>query len=96
MRLGLGFTLLKFIAKLKDSITMVNFPFLVIHGDADQVTLLDGSTVLYEQSLTPTHLKKLVVFPGVRHNVMTEGMAREHAIPAINDWITLRTAPEAS
>lgn len=92
MKLGFGFTLLNFMDTLRGSIDQVNFPFLALHGDDDLVTLPSGSQLLLEKSQTPEALKKLVIFPGVKHNCMTHGVARELAVPTILQWVEERLA----
>jgi len=92
MKLGFGFTLLEFINLLENSITEVDFPFLVFHGDKDEVTLLSGSQLLIEKSKTDAEKKRIVVFPDVKHNVMTFGCANQRAVPETIKWVQERLA----
>ncbi len=96
MKLAFGVTLLNLVDTLGETLTKIRFPYLVVHGDVDPVTPLSGSQLLLEKSTTPETLKKLVVFPGVKHNVMTHGIAQEKSVPVLLEWMTQRLASEQS
>ena len=35
---------------IKENLTKIEWPFLVLHGDADQLTMVDGSVMLEEKA----------------------------------------------
>ena len=50
--------------------TAIDFPFIVLHGTADNVIPMKGSQELYETSATPKEDKTLVIIEGAEHNLV--------------------------
>jgi acylglycerol lipase len=64
-------------------------PWLVVHGEADQIAPSHGSQVLFD-GLGSTD-KKLVIYPGLRHEVHNEHPAARAAfIDLLTEWTLAR------
>lgn len=67
----------------------ITLPWLVVHGEADEIAPAAGSRVLYEQ--LGSRDKRLVIYPGLRHEVHNEaGAARAEFLNLISRWIVER------
>jgi alpha-beta hydrolase superfamily lysophospholipase len=67
-------------------------PWLVVHGEADQIAPAVGARDLYD--LLGTADKKLVIYPGLRHEVHNEERtARAAFIDLLTEWVLARAAP---
>jgi alpha-beta hydrolase superfamily lysophospholipase len=66
-------------------------PWLVVHGEADQIAPARGSQALYDLLATPD--KKLVIYPALRHEVHNEQPAARTAfIDLLTEWMLARTS----
>jgi alpha-beta hydrolase superfamily lysophospholipase len=66
-------------------------PWLVIHGEVDQIAPAVGSQALYDLLRTPD--KKLAIYPGLRHEVHNEHPAARAAfIDLLAEWTLARAA----
>ena len=68
---------------------MISIPFMIIHGDEDQLCQLKGSQLLHDKS--PSTDKNLKVYPGAQHNLYHElPECREEAFTDTVQWICQR------
>ena len=66
-------------------------PWLVVHGEDDQIAPALGSQALYELLATPD--KKLEIYPALRHEVHNEQPAARAAfIDLLTQWTLARTS----
>jgi alpha-beta hydrolase superfamily lysophospholipase len=64
-------------------------PWLVVHGESDEIAPVEGSRVLFDALQSQD--KQLVIYPGLRHEVHNERPAdRARFIDLISDWILKR------
>ena len=59
-------------ALCKEEVGNFTLPFMAVHGASDQVCLPEGSEFLFRAAATPVTDKKLVMYPGLRHEPMHE------------------------
>lgn len=74
---------------IKENLTKIEWPFLVLHGDADQLTMVDGSVMLEEKAASQD--KTIKIYPGFYHKLLNE--PKEDATLVMNDiisWINQR------
>jgi len=68
---------------------LVDFPFLVLHGDDDEITDIKGSYSLHEKAKSLD--KKMIVFEGSKHEILHEiDEMPEKFINDIKSWLLKR------
>lgn len=73
----------------RHSAAQLTLPWLVVHGEADEIAPAQGSRVLFDELQSQD--KQLVIYPGLRHEVHNERPAeRAKFIDLISDWILQR------
>lgn len=75
--------------KIKENIHKFKWPFLVLHGDADQLAMVEGSVMLEEKAASKDKTKK--IYPGFYHKLLNE--PEEDRALVMNDivsWINQR------
>lgn len=76
-------------ARCREGAAGITLPWLVVHGEADEIAPAAGSRILYEQ--LGSRDKRLVIYPGLRHEVHNEaGAARAEFLDLISRWILER------
>jgi len=91
MRLSTAMQLNLAVGKIQNNIPQVTTPFIVCHGDKDEITALGGSQFLYENAGSQD--KTLKVYPGMCH-VLMMGESKEKGdlvYADIFDWLDNRT-----
>lgn len=69
---------------------MMTVPFLLLHGEADEICSPKGSQMLYDQSKADD--KSIKMFPYAFHNLYKElPDVREEALTSTVNWILQRT-----
>lgn len=74
---------------IKENLTKIEWPFLVLHGDADQLTMVEGSVMLEEKAASKD--KTIKIYPGFYHKLLNE--PKDDAALVMNDiisWINQR------
>jgi alpha-beta hydrolase superfamily lysophospholipase len=84
---GLGLALLNAISAIKPRFTAFQFPVLLMHGEADKITNLEGSKAFYAQCASQD--KTLKVWDGAFHEILNETNKTE-IIETMTDWIKTR------
>lgn len=84
---GLGLALLEGIKDIKTTFSTFNYPLLIMHGGADQITNPVGSTALYDQSISKD--KTLKIWDGAYHEIFNE-INKTEVIDYMNTWIKKR------
>lgn len=64
--------ILKLTAVCKAEIPRITLPFLCLHGGEDQIALPSGSQFLFERAGTELSLRRLKIFPGLKHECFHE------------------------
>lgn len=75
--------------KIKENIPKFEWPFIVLHGDADQIAMVEGSVLLEQKAASKD--KTIKIYPGFYHKLLNE--PKEDAALVINDilsWIKQR------
>lgn len=75
--------------KVKHNLPRIEWPFLVCHGDADQLAMVEGSTMLEQKAASKD--KTIKIYPGFYHKLLNE--PKEDAALVINDilsWLSQR------
>jgi len=91
-RLATGLTLLNTSLDLESRMDEITIPFLVLHGEADEVTDPNCSKMLYETA--KSFDKELNLYPGMWHS-LTEGEPDENAQIVFKDicaWLDKRSS----
>ncbi|CAM9339798.1 unnamed protein product [Heterosigma akashiwo] len=85
MRYQSGFNLIKLTSELQSRLSEIEFPFLIIHDEADQIVLFDGSKRMKEESQTKEEDKTLQVLQGSAHDLVCNvpSAVVEHAMSFI-------------
>lgn len=92
--LSTGTVVLKIIEVTKEFMEHIKFPFVLLHGRNDPVTLLSGSEELLNRSSTPKHLKELASFPDATHYMMVDGPeALDTYVKRILGWAHVHLVP---
>ncbi|MFT4653163.1 MAG: alpha-beta hydrolase superfamily lysophospholipase [Patiriisocius sp.] len=84
---GIGVALLNSMADVKTQFCHFNYPLLIMHGEADQITNPDGSKALYNQS--PSKDKTLKIWDDAFHEVFNETNKTE-VIAYMTSWLSAR------
>ncbi|CAI5514938.1 unnamed protein product [Closterium sp. Naga37s-1] len=95
-RMRTALTMLHASQDAEASLDSVSLPFLLLHGDADIVTELDGSQALYDRARSED--KMLKVYEGAWH-LLTEGEPEETAEGVLRDmigWLDERSQRKSS
>ncbi|CAI7923605.1 unnamed protein product, partial [Closterium sp. NIES-54] len=95
-RMRTALTMLHASQDAEASLDSVSLPFLLLHGDADIVTELDGSQALYDRARSED--KTLKVYEGAWH-LLTEGEPEETAGAVLRDmigWLDERSQRKSS
>ncbi|CAI7742219.1 unnamed protein product [Closterium sp. NIES-53] len=95
-RMQTALTMLHASQDAEASLDSVSLPFLLLHGDADIVTELDGSQALYDRARSED--KTLKVYEGAWH-LLTEGEPEETAGAVLRDmigWLDERSQRKSS
>ncbi|CAI6000383.1 unnamed protein product, partial [Closterium sp. NIES-65] len=83
-RMRTALTMLHASQDAEASLPSISLPFLLLHGDADTVTELDGSQAFYEKARSED--KTLKVYEGAWH-LLTEGEPEETVEKVLRDMI---------
>ena len=76
-----------------DLAASVDYPFLALHGAADDVTLPEQSARLHMLAATPEDDKELLLLDGLLHETHNEAPpGRERALEAVGAYIARRFA----
>ncbi|XP_078342764.1 monoglyceride lipase-like isoform X1 [Oculina patagonica] len=74
---------------IKENIPKIEWPFIVLHGDADQITMVEGSMMLEQKASSKD--KTIKIYPGFYHKLLNE--PKEDAALVMSDiisWINQR------
>ncbi|KAG0725363.1 Monoglyceride lipase [Chionoecetes opilio] len=75
--------------RIEEKLEGVEWPFLVLHGEADKLCSPEGSKALVQRSASTD--KELKVFPAASHNLYLEvSEVRLEALQDTVEWITTR------
>lgn len=75
--------------KVKAGIPSVEWPFLILHGDADKLTMSDGSIMFHEKASSKD--KTIKIYPGCYHKLLNEIKEDADIVKRdIVDWILAR------
>jgi len=91
MRLSTAMQLNLAVGKIQSNIPNITTPFIVCHGDKDEITKLEGSQFLYDNAGSKD--KTLKIYPGMCHVLML-GESKEKGdlvYAEIFDWIDKRS-----
>lgn len=89
-RLGTALELLRVCDHLESTLHEVEHPFLIVHGEADQVTDPAVSAALYQNASSTD--KALKLYPGAPHALLTDPHSREAVLQDIAAWVVERSA----
>ena len=79
--------------RCRDAAPRLTIPWLVVHGEADKIAPSHGSQVLFDRLGSAD--KKLVTYPGLRHEVHNEQPAARAAfLDLLTQWILERAERE--
>ncbi|MDP5140608.1 MAG: lysophospholipase, partial [Spirosomaceae bacterium] len=84
---GLAVALLDGIELQKKRFAEFDYPFLIMHGEADKITNPEGSKSLYEQSKSSD--KTLKIWDGAFHEIFNE-VNQDEIIRYAVDWLRIR------
>jgi alpha-beta hydrolase superfamily lysophospholipase len=75
--------------RCRESAPRITLPWLVVHGEADEIAPASGSRVLIER--LGSRDQQLVIYPGLRHEVHNEaGAAPGELLDLMSRWIVER------
>lgn len=75
--------------RCREQADQIRLPWLVVHGEADEIAPVQGARVLFERLGSAD--KRLVIYPDLRHEVHNEAPpARTRFIELISTWIDER------
>ena len=96
MRWGTALMFIKMFDHLKEHMSEMNVPFLIIHDPGEQVCDINGSYKLMTTSKTPESAKELVEVPGYLHALISNYPSE--ILQIVGEWITKQqnTRKEAS
>jgi len=83
-----GYVALKTLEKLREIIPSVEWPFVVLHGTADRLTLHEGSKLLHEKAKSKD--KTIILLDDHFHEIFNE-IEKEKVIEQVINWIKQRT-----
>ncbi|MCB9458872.1 MAG: lysophospholipase [Anaerolineaceae bacterium] len=87
MSAGLGWVLIKAGREINQRAHELKLPLLIGHGEEDKLTPISGSYTVHKQAGSPD--KKLITYPGMRHEVMNEPI-RDQVLADIIGWLNDR------
>ena len=67
-----AYEILKLVADAKVELSNVKVPFLVIHGDIDQISLIEGGQYLYDNAGSSSNKKQIIVIANGKHELLHE------------------------
>jgi len=73
--------------EIQKAMPSFDYPFLVLHGDQDQLILLEGSQMLFDKS--PSSDKTLNVYPQAFHELFEDPLA-DQIFQDIVNWLDAR------
>uniref|UniRef100_A0A3Q4BMF5 Serine aminopeptidase S33 domain-containing protein n=1 Tax=Mola mola TaxID=94237 RepID=A0A3Q4BMF5_MOLML len=89
MRVSFGMQLMGATARIQTEIPSISWPFLLLHGDADQLCDIRGSMMMYKD--TPSSDKKIKVYEGGYHALHHDlPEVSESVLKEVTSWITER------
>ncbi len=74
-------------AALQARLQELNFPMLILHGEADGLTKFEASELLYEKSKSSD--KTLKIYPGAKHEIFNE-TNKDEVLGDVCDWMNAR------
>jgi len=86
-RVGMGTLLLQTGRKLRKRLPELTLPLLLLHGEDDTITPVSGARAIYSQANSAD--KTLLLYPGMRHEVMNE-LERQRVLEEIISWLHAR------
>jgi len=84
MKIGTGANLLEMELATQRLLEDVDFPFIVFHGDCDNVVSVNGSVELFQKSKTKESSKTIKIFHNAHHNLI--GELKGQIFLEINQW----------
>ncbi|TPX61172.1 hypothetical protein PhCBS80983_g01245 [Powellomyces hirtus] len=87
LRISTGLAMLHAFEELQANLSQVITPFIVVHGDADRATSVEGSKQLYEQAGSTD--KTIRIVPGQEHDLSREPKAME-VLSLCIEWMKAR------
>jgi len=90
-RLATALEMLRVSLAIEKDLHRISAPFLVCHGNADQVTALEGSVILHQRAQSTD--KTIKIYPGMCH-ALAIGETQENCEIVFRDmfqWLSERT-----
>ncbi|XP_029689324.1 monoglyceride lipase isoform X1 [Takifugu rubripes] len=95
LRVSFGMQLMAAASRIEAEIPSIKWPFLLLHGDADKLCDMRGSTMMYEN--TPSSDKKFKIFEGGYHCLHHDlPEVAESVLKDVSGWILERLPAEPS
>ncbi|XP_068196918.1 monoglyceride lipase isoform X2 [Antennarius striatus] len=93
MRVSFGMQLMGAAARIEREIPSISWPFLLLHGDADKLTDIRGSMMMYKNAASTD--KKIQVYEGGYHALHHDlPEVAESVLNEVTGWITERLPTE--
>jgi alpha-beta hydrolase superfamily lysophospholipase len=80
------------VRRVKEGMTRIDVPLLVLHGEADRLNLAEGARTLFEAVSYPD--KTLRIYPGVYHEPHND-VGYEQVVADVREWLARVTATAA-
>jgi len=90
MKLGLGFEARKFLLDLNSRLNDVAFPFVVCHGEIDDICPISGTELLMVMSLTGENSKLFHRIPNANHDLIDNPEDCRNIIEKLSKWYIQR------
>jgi len=90
MKLGLGFEARKFLLELNEQLNDVGFPFVVFHGEIDDICPITGSELLMALSRTEEKSKLFYRIPNANHALIDTPEDCKNIIEKLSHWYIQR------
>lgn len=87
VRARLGYAIIRAIDEVRERPEAFDVPLYLFHGDADEVTAIEGTTWLAEHAASDD--VTLRIWEGLYHETLNEP-ERDHVIGALADWLDAR------
>jgi lysophospholipase len=84
LRLGMAAGIIRMGREIRQRARMITLPIMFLHGEADKITPVSGSTTMFGLVSSPD--KTLHTYPGKRHELVNE-TNRDEVIQTIVDWL---------
>lgn len=81
---GMGVILLEAGRMIRSRAHQLTLPLLIMHGEADKITPISGSRLIYERATSAD--KQLITYPGMRHEIMNE-RERNRPLGDLLNWL---------